>query len=88
MTLSATLSGGTFGYMAGISANCGAIEAMTRSLAGAFGPAGVRVNCVRGDAMPDTRTIQETQAGQAQLADLDPAEMQLPPGPFGRAVTA
>jgi 3-oxoacyl-[acyl-carrier protein] reductase len=62
VTLSATLSGMTAANMAGISATCGAIEAMTRSLAGEFGRAGVRVNCVRGSAMPETRTIQETMA--------------------------
>ena len=67
VTLSATLSAMTAGAMAGISATYGAIEALTRSLAGEFGPAGVRVNCVRADAMPETRTIQETFAAQARL---------------------
>lgn len=43
------------------------IEALTRSLAGEFGPAGVRVNCVRGSAMPETRTIQEIGMGIARL---------------------
>ncbi|MEM7676719.1 MAG: SDR family oxidoreductase, partial [Myxococcota bacterium] len=65
--LSATLSGGAFAYMAGISAACGAVESMTNALAGEFGPQGVRVNCVRGSAMPETRTIQETGAKQAEL---------------------
>ncbi|MEO0562780.1 MAG: SDR family oxidoreductase, partial [Chloroflexota bacterium] len=48
--LSATLSGMTAPFMAGISATQGAIEAMGRSLAGEFGPGGVRVNTVRGSA--------------------------------------
>lgn len=84
VTLSATLSGMTASYMAGISAACGAIEAMTRALAGEFGPSGVRVNCVRGSAMPETRTIQETTAGQMEL--LDQASQRVMP-PLGRPIT-
>lgn len=84
VTLSATLSGMTAGNMAGISATCGAIEALTRSLAGEFGPAGVRVNCVRGSAMPETPTIQETFAGQMRLAGGTPPSMSLPP--LGRPI--
>ena len=81
--LSATLSGMAAAHMAGISAACGAVEAMTRSLAGEFGPAGVRVNCVRGSAMPETRTIQETGAGQAALG----LESPIVPPPLGRPIT-
>lgn len=84
VTLSATLSGTTAVYMTGISAACGAIEAMTRALAGEFGPHGIRVNCVRGSAMPETRTIQETIAGQMRLSDKAPM-MGLPP--LGRPIT-
>lgn len=62
VTLSASLSGAAVPMMAGITAACGAIEAMTRSLAGEFGGSGVRVNCVRATAMPATRTIRETNA--------------------------
>ncbi|MGV3526913.1 MAG: SDR family NAD(P)-dependent oxidoreductase [Candidatus Sericytochromatia bacterium] len=89
VTLSATLSGMTAPHMAGISAACGAVEALTRALAGEFGPAGVRVNCVRGSAMPETRTIQETFAGQMQLGGMQPGDaapaMSLPP--LGRMIT-
>lgn len=84
VTLSATLSGMTAANMAGISATCSAIEGLTRSLAGAFGPSGVRVNCVRGSAMPETRTIQETVAGQIALTG-QPPSMSLPP--LGRPIT-
>jgi 3-oxoacyl-[acyl-carrier protein] reductase len=87
VTLSATLSGIAAPYMAGISAACGAIEAMTRSLAGEFGPAGVRVNCVRGSAMSETRTIRETSAGQARLQGIEPDEMQLPSTALGHPIT-
>ncbi|MEE8602332.1 SDR family NAD(P)-dependent oxidoreductase [Euzebya tangerina] len=87
VTLSATLSGGAFGFMANISAVCGAVEALTRSLSGEYGPAGVRINCLRGDAMPETTTIQATAAGQARLLGLSPEEFQMPPGPSGRPTT-
>lgn len=82
--LSATLSGMTAPNMAGISAACGAVEALARALAGEFGPAGVRVNVVRGSAMPETRTIQETLAGQIAVSG-EPPQMTLPP--LGRPIT-
>lgn len=85
VTLSATLSGMTAAHMPGITAACGAIEALTRSLAGEFGPHGVRVNCVRGSAMPETRTIQETFAGQARLRGGEGGPMNLPP--LGRMIS-
>jgi NAD(P)-dependent dehydrogenase (short-subunit alcohol dehydrogenase family) len=84
VTLSATLSGMTAANMAGISAACGAIEALTRALAGDFGPAGIRVNCVRGSGMPETRTIQETVAGQIRVGG-EPPKMTLPP--LGRPIS-
>ncbi len=84
VTLSATLSGMTAANMAGISAACGAVEALTRALAGEFGHAGVRVNCVRGSAMPETRTIRETYAGQTAILGA-PMPMSLPP--LGRPIT-
>jgi NAD(P)-dependent dehydrogenase (short-subunit alcohol dehydrogenase family) len=84
VTLSATLSSMTAANMANISATCGAIEALTRSLAGEYGSAGIRVNCVRGSGMPETRTIQETVAGQIELSGVVPS-MSLPP--IGRPIT-
>lgn len=84
VTLSATLSGMTAANMAGISAACAAIEGLTRALAGDYGPAGVRVNCVRGSGMPETRTIQETVGGQIALTG-QPPKMALPP--LGRPIT-
>jgi 3-oxoacyl-[acyl-carrier protein] reductase len=66
VTLSASLSGGFVPFMAGITAACGAVEAMTRSLAAEFGPDGVRLNCVRAGGMPETRTIGETLALMAR----------------------
>ncbi len=83
VTLSATLSSMTARYMSNITATCGAVEALTRSLAGEFGPAGIRVNCVRGSGMPETRTIQETGAGLGALGE--PIDIAVPP--LGRPIT-
>ncbi len=60
--LSASLTGHFIPFMAGITAACGAVEALSRTLAAEFGPAGVRVNCVRAGGMTETRTIVETSA--------------------------
>lgn len=84
VTLSATLSGMTAAYMANITAAFGAVEAVTRSLAGELGPRGVRVNCVRASAMPETRTIAETGAGQAAITGAAP-DFGVPP--LGRPIT-
>lgn len=78
VTLSATLSGMAAAFMSNLSATCSAIEGLTRALAGEFGPAGIRVNCVRGSAMPETTTIQETFAGQTELLG-QPPQLSLPP---------
>lgn len=63
--LSASLTGQFIPFMSGITAACGAVEALSRTLATEFGPAGVRVNCVRAGGMPETRTIAETTANMA-----------------------
>jgi NAD(P)-dependent dehydrogenase (short-subunit alcohol dehydrogenase family) len=63
--LSASLTGHFIPFMAGITAACGAVEALSRTLAAEFGPAGVRVNCVRAGGMTETRTIIETSARMA-----------------------
>ncbi len=83
VTLSATLSVMTAARMANLSATCAAIEGLTRSLAGEFGADGIRVNCVRGSAMPETRTIQETVAEQASYSDVP----QVTSPPLGRPIT-
>ena len=88
VTLSATLSGGSFGFMAALTATCGAVEAMTRALSGEYAPQGVRVSCVRGDAMPETSTIRATGAGIARLTGRgDDGPAGAPAGPLGRPLT-
>jgi 3-oxoacyl-[acyl-carrier protein] reductase len=84
VTLSASLSGLFVPHMAGITAACGAVEALTRTLAAEYGPHGVRVNCVRAAGMPETRTIQETGAQMVATLRLDPAAA--PPGLTGNAL--
>lgn len=85
VTLSASISGTFVPWMAALTATCGAIEAMSRQLATEWAPAGVRVNCVRGDAMPDTRTIPLTSAGSAAIAGVSPEDFMasLPAPPLG-----
>ncbi|MCA9840401.1 MAG: SDR family oxidoreductase [Trueperaceae bacterium] len=84
ITLSATLNVMPAAFMAGISAACGAVESITRSLAGEFGPSGIRVNCVRGNAMPETATIQLTTAGLEAILGRMPEPS---PPPLGRPIT-
>ena len=70
ITLSASLSSQFVPYMSGISAACGAVEGMTRSLAAELGPHNVRVNCVRPGGMRETRTITETLAAIAKTTGI------------------
>lgn len=76
--LSASLTAKMVPFMAGITAACGAIEGLTRSLAGELGPSGVRVNCLRSGGLPDTRTIRETTAEMYRTLGLDPAKDRFP----------
>jgi NAD(P)-dependent dehydrogenase (short-subunit alcohol dehydrogenase family) len=76
--LSASLTGQFIPYMSGITAACGAVEALSRTLATEFGPAGVRVNCVRAGGMPETRTIAETMANMAATMGVQTDEAARP----------
>ena len=64
--LSASLTGHFIPFMAGLTAACGAVEGLSRSMAAELGPHGIRVNCVRAGAMPETRTIRETTAAMGK----------------------
>jgi NAD(P)-dependent dehydrogenase (short-subunit alcohol dehydrogenase family) len=79
VTLSASLTGLYVPCMAGITAAHAAIEGMTRSLAAELGPHGVRVNCVRAAGMPETRTIQETNAQMRRTLGAPPDAAPAPP---------
>jgi NAD(P)-dependent dehydrogenase (short-subunit alcohol dehydrogenase family) len=63
----------------GFSTACAAIEALSRSLAGELGPHGIRVVCLRPDAIPETwptdhpesRTYMENGTALGRLPTLD-----------------
>jgi NAD(P)-dependent dehydrogenase (short-subunit alcohol dehydrogenase family) len=63
----------------GFAIACAAIEALTRSLAGELGPQGIRVVCLRSDAIPETwptdhiesRTYMENGTVLGRLPTLD-----------------
>ena len=76
--LSASLTGQFVPFMSGITAACGAVEALSRTLAAEFGPSGIRVNCVRAGGMPETRTIQETTANMAKTMAITPGDASGP----------
>lgn len=76
VTLSASLSGLFIPFMPGITAACGAVEALTRTMAAELAQTGVRVNCVRAGSMPETRTIQETSARMASTLGMDVDEFR------------
>ena len=63
--LTASLGRSAIPLMAGVTAACDAVQGLARVLAAEIGPAGPRVVCARVDAIPSTRTIQETMAANA-----------------------
>jgi NAD(P)-dependent dehydrogenase (short-subunit alcohol dehydrogenase family) len=64
--LTASLGRSAIPLMAGITAACDAVQGFARVLAAEIGPTGPRVVCARVDAIPGTRTIQETMAANAR----------------------
>lgn len=69
LTLSASIGKEARPFMAGVSAACAGIEAMTRVLASELAPH-VRVLCLRPGAILETRTIRETMAANARTAGI------------------
>ena len=64
LTMSASASGLSgrdrlYHRTGGFDVACAAIEEITRTLAGELGPSGVRVVCLRSDAIPETWSDQE-----------------------------
>lgn len=64
LTLSSTSSGlsgrdRVFHKTGGFGVGCAAVEALSRSLAGELGPLGIRVVCLRSDALPETWPADE-----------------------------
>lgn len=65
LTLSASLSRLKIPFMAGITSACAGIEGLSRGLAGEFGSFGIKVICINPTALPETRTIRETNVASA-----------------------
>jgi short-subunit dehydrogenase len=63
--LTASLGRSAIPLMAGITSACDAVQGLARVLAAEIGNSGPRVVCARLDAIPSTRTIQETMAANA-----------------------
>lgn len=85
LTLSSTASGLSgrdrkFHKTGGFGVACAAIEEFTRSLAGEVGPFGVRVVCLRSDALPETwpPEHQDPSAGPRAYMDQGTALGHLP----------
>jgi NAD(P)-dependent dehydrogenase (short-subunit alcohol dehydrogenase family) len=76
LMLTASLSRLKLPFMAGITAACTAIEGLTRSLAGEFGQAGIKVICINPTSLKETRTIQETNAASAKSMGIPPEALQ------------
>lgn len=71
LTLSSTSAGlsgrdRVYHRTGGFGVGCTAVEALSRSLAGELGPYGIRVVCLRADALPETWP----QDAQAELRDI------------------
>lgn len=60
LTLTATPGRVPLPLLGGVAPAWAAIEALTRSFATELGPQGIRVVCLRSNAIPETATIQET----------------------------
>jgi len=68
LTLSASIGKEGRPFMSGVSAACAAIEGMTRVMASELGIYNVRVICLRGGAMFETKTIKATIKANAKTA--------------------
>ncbi|MEW5864987.1 MAG: SDR family oxidoreductase [Pseudomonadota bacterium] len=64
--LSSSLARSAIPHMAGITAASDAVEGLARVLAAEYAPRGIRVACVRLDAIPETRTILMSMAANAK----------------------
>jgi len=76
LTLTATPARLAAPLVGGMGAAWAAVEALTRSLAAELGPHGIRVVCVRPDAIPETATIREVYGLHAKGAGMTREEFQ------------
>ncbi len=76
LTLTATPARIALPLLGGMAPAWAAIEALTRGLAAELGPQGIRVVCLRSDALPETATIQESYSRRARIAGQTCEEVQ------------
>jgi NAD(P)-dependent dehydrogenase (short-subunit alcohol dehydrogenase family) len=76
LTLTSTPARMAVPLMGGMAAAWGAVEALSRSLAAELGPRGIRVVCLRPDAIPETETISEVYGLHALGEGMTRAEFQ------------
>lgn len=74
LTLTASLSRLKSPNMSGITAACTAIEGLTRVLAAELGKYGIKVICLNSAGLFETRTIEETYAGNAKTLGITTEE--------------
>jgi NAD(P)-dependent dehydrogenase (short-subunit alcohol dehydrogenase family) len=72
LTLTATPARLAAPLVGGMGAAWAAVEALSRGLAAELGPHGVRVVCLRPDAIPETATIREVYGLHAEGAGMTP----------------
>jgi short-subunit dehydrogenase len=79
--LTASLAKSTLPYMAGITAACDALQGLARVLAAEYGPAEVRVLCLRVAGIPESRTIRLTMEANARTRGLAAGQFVAEPAP-------
>ncbi|MCE2970774.1 MAG: SDR family oxidoreductase [Burkholderiales bacterium] len=79
--LTASLAKSALPYMAGITAACDAVQGLARVLATEYGPAGVRVLCLRVAGLPESRTIRLTMEANARTRGLAAGRSVAGPAP-------
>jgi NAD(P)-dependent dehydrogenase (short-subunit alcohol dehydrogenase family) len=76
LTLTATPARLASPLVGGMAPAWAAVEALTRTLAAELGPQGVRVVCLRPDAIPETHTIDEVFGLHAKAMGIKREEVQ------------
>lgn len=76
LTLTATPARAAAPLVGGMAAAWAAVEAFTRTLAAELGPSGVRVVCLRPDAIPETATIDVVFGLHAQRMGMSREDVQ------------
>jgi len=76
LTLTATPARIAAAHVGGMAPAWAGVEALTRSLAAELGPRGIRVICLRSDAIPETETITEVYGLHADTLGMTREQFQ------------